>query len=151
MVSADSIKVNDSLRFVTPKGKVVYGGGGIIPDVFVSIDTTMFFDNRHYRRLNEYVFDYYDTHRKDFEAWESDYFMANFDKDKKIYLGYLDFLSEEIEHIEPDEEANLQKYLKALFAQQIYDESLYYQVINQDDIMLERVMELEREGYPIEP
>ena len=65
---------------------------------------------------------------------------------KKIYLGYLDFLSEEIEHIEPDEEANLQKYLKALFAQQIYDESLYYQVINQDDIMLERVMELEREG-----
>ena len=39
MVSADSIKKVDSLKYVTPKGKVVYGGGGIIPDVFVPIDT----------------------------------------------------------------------------------------------------------------
>lgn len=37
---ADSIPVNDSLRYETPKGKIVYGGGGIVPDVFVPIDTT---------------------------------------------------------------------------------------------------------------
>jgi Periplasmic protease len=40
LMSADSIKVNDSLKYTTPKGKVVYGGGGIIPDVFVPLDTT---------------------------------------------------------------------------------------------------------------
>lgn len=40
MVSADSIRKVDSLKFTTPGGKVVYGGGGIIPDVFVPIDTT---------------------------------------------------------------------------------------------------------------
>lgn len=40
MMSADSIRKVDSLRFVTPEGKVVYGGGGIIPDIFVPIDTT---------------------------------------------------------------------------------------------------------------
>ncbi len=39
LFNADSIKVNDSLKFITPKGKVVYGGGGIIPDIFVPIDT----------------------------------------------------------------------------------------------------------------
>lgn len=39
MTNADSIVRNDSLKYVTPKGKVVYGGGGIIPDVFVPIDT----------------------------------------------------------------------------------------------------------------
>lgn len=39
MTNADSIIRNDSLRYVTPKGKVVYGGGGIIPDVFVPVDT----------------------------------------------------------------------------------------------------------------
>ena len=39
LFSADSIKVNDTLKYVTPGGKVVYGGGGIIPDVFVPIDT----------------------------------------------------------------------------------------------------------------
>lgn len=40
MISADSIKRVDSLKFITPGGKAVYGGGGIIPDVFVPIDTT---------------------------------------------------------------------------------------------------------------
>ena len=39
MMSADSIKRVDSLKYITPKGKIVYGGGGIIPDVFVPIDT----------------------------------------------------------------------------------------------------------------
>ncbi len=39
MMDADSIPVNDSLKYLTPSGKVVYGGGGIIPDVFVPIDT----------------------------------------------------------------------------------------------------------------
>jgi Periplasmic protease len=36
---ADSIKTNDSLKYITPKGKIVYGGGGIIPDIFVPMDT----------------------------------------------------------------------------------------------------------------
>ena len=40
MFSADSIKFADSLRFTTPGGKVVYGGGGIMPDIFVPLDTT---------------------------------------------------------------------------------------------------------------
>ena len=40
LISADSIKLSDSLKYVTPKGKIVYGGGGIMPDVFVPMDTT---------------------------------------------------------------------------------------------------------------
>ena len=44
MMSVDSIKVNDSLRFETRGGRTVYGGGGIIPDVFVPIDTTRYSD-----------------------------------------------------------------------------------------------------------
>ncbi len=46
---ADSIKQNDSLRYITPGGRVVYGGGGITPDVFVPIDTTGI--NRYYLRV----------------------------------------------------------------------------------------------------
>lgn len=42
MMSADSIKVNDSLKFETRGGRTVYGGGGIIPDVFVPLDTTRY-------------------------------------------------------------------------------------------------------------
>ncbi len=39
MMNADSIKVDSTLKFTTPKGKVVYGGGGITPDIFVPLDT----------------------------------------------------------------------------------------------------------------
>ena len=44
MTSVDSIKVNDSLKFETRAGRTVYGGGGIIPDVFVPLDTTRYSD-----------------------------------------------------------------------------------------------------------
>ena len=41
LLDEDKIQVADSLKFTTPKGKVVYGGGGIIPDVFVPLDMSM--------------------------------------------------------------------------------------------------------------
>ena len=52
LFTKDSIKVNDSLKFVTPKGKIVYGGGGIVPDVFVPVDTLNIYSHRLYSRLN---------------------------------------------------------------------------------------------------
>lgn len=65
--SADSIRFDDSLKYVTPGGKVVYGGGGIMPDVFVPLDTT---DITHYyievagrNILYRYTMEYADKHR----------------------------------------------------------------------------------------
>lgn len=69
LFSADSIHFPDSLKFTTPKGKVVYGGGGIMPDIFVPIDTT---GATSYLRelwgrniLLKYTFEYADLHRKE--------------------------------------------------------------------------------------
>lgn len=68
MFSQDSIHFDDSLKFTTPRGKVVYGGGGIMPDVFVPMDTT---DITPYFRevvgkniLYKYTLDYTDRHRQ---------------------------------------------------------------------------------------
>lgn len=65
--NADSIKFNDSLKYVTQNGRTVYGGGGIMPDYFVSLDTTF---NSHYlnelyvsNAINEYTFDFADKNR----------------------------------------------------------------------------------------
>jgi carboxyl-terminal processing protease len=151
LTSADSIKVNDTLRYVTPKGKVVYGGGGIIPDVFVALDTTMFFDNIHYRKLNEFVFDYFDQHLDEFEGWTLERFEDEFDQDDRIYGRYMDFIEGDSSDMEPGEEENLKLYIKALFAQQLFDVNAYFKIINERDKMLDRVIELEREGYPLEP
>ena len=51
----DSIQINDSLRYTTPKGKYVYGGGGIIPDIFVGIDTTGYLSNFIFRSITNFI------------------------------------------------------------------------------------------------
>ena len=151
LLSADSIKVVDSLKYTTPKGKIVYGGGGIIPDVFVSIDTTMFFNNYHYRRVNDFVFDYFDHHVDALKDWDQDRFMTDFDQNDAIYNEYVDKLPSELQSVSGEEEENLRLYLKAVFAQQLFDANAYFRIINQQDKMIEKVIELEQEGYPLQP
>ena len=51
----------DSLKFTTPKGKVVYGGGGIIPDVFVAVDTTSYIENEYFEHIENYISTAYDS------------------------------------------------------------------------------------------
>ncbi len=64
----DSIHFNDSLRYTTPGGKVVYGGGGIMPDVFVPYDTTGITDYyvnvRNRGLIYRFAFEFTDTHRE---------------------------------------------------------------------------------------
>ena len=73
--SADSIHFADSLRFTTPKGKVVYGGGGIMPDIFVPLDTvdvTKYYTEVSMRNLlYRYTIDYADRHRKALDGIKS--------------------------------------------------------------------------------
>lgn len=150
LMSADSIKVIDSLKFTTPKGKIVYGGGGIIPDVFVAIDTTVYFNNIHYRKLNNFVFDYADKHRNDFKDLIFDDYAKTFDSDNKIFKTYLESLPSDYQDLNDLEAKNLKKYLKALFAQQIFDINAYYKIINTQDKMLEQVIKLDTEDYSLE-
>ncbi len=73
--SADSIHFADSLRFTTPKGKVVYGGGGIMPDIFVPLDTvgvTKYYTEVSARNLlYRYTIEYADRNRKKLDSVKS--------------------------------------------------------------------------------
>lgn len=73
MESADSIVFNDSLKYTTPGGKIVYGGGGIMPDVYVPVKDTPEDEylNELLRKniLFEYSFDYTDQHRSDLAVY----------------------------------------------------------------------------------
>ncbi|MCB9175045.1 MAG: S41 family peptidase [Flavobacteriales bacterium] len=68
LLSADSIHFPDSLKFYTPLGKIVYGGGGIMPDVFVPIDTVgntnYFYELRYRGILQDFSLQYVDNNRK---------------------------------------------------------------------------------------
>jgi carboxyl-terminal processing protease len=73
--SADSTHFSDSLKFKTPGGKTVFGGGGIMPDIFVPIDTSFY--TEYYRKLMhrnliyDFALNYSDLHRKHLSSFKS--------------------------------------------------------------------------------
>jgi len=144
LTNGDSIKVNDTLRYVTPKGKVVYGGGGIVPDVFVGIDTSAYYGGFDYRDMQYFVFDYVDNNRINLKEWSFDKFKTDFDKDKLILNEFLSFIDKE-----PNAELNVKRiafielYLKAVFAQMLFDDNAFYKILNKNDDMISKVKELE--------
>ena len=149
LTNADSIKVNDSLKYVTPKGKIVYGGGGIIPDVFVPIDTTANYVGVNLF-LNDFVFNYVDTHRKTMKKMIFEEFDTNFDKDNKILNEYVSIIQNKGK-ITIKDTTYLKLYLRAFFARLLVDDSAYYRIINEHDEMLKKVNELETESEIVTP
>lgn len=142
LISKDSIKVNNTLKFTTPKGKIVYGGGGIIPDVFVPIDTLNTYSNRLYGKLNEFIFRYIDNHREMMSKWELYDFVENFDKDDIILNRYIDELDLKFP-IALKSRQNLKRYFNAIMARNLFDETGYYIIIQKEDNMILKVLELE--------
>jgi len=142
LIYKDSIKVDSHLKFTTPKGKVVYGGGGIIPDVFVPIDTLNTYSTRLYGGLNDFVFKYIDNHREEMNAWQLDIFVKEFDNDNKIFNQYVDQLDLD-SPIFPKTSENLKIYLRAIFARSLFDETGYFIITQKRDNMILKVLELE--------
>lgn len=142
LISKDSIKVDNTLKFTTPKGKIVYGGGGIIPDVFVPIDTLNTYSNRLYGKLNEFIFRYIDNHREMMSKWELYDFVENFDKDDIILNRYIDELDLKFP-IALKSKKNLKRYFNAIMARNLFDETGYYIITQKKDNMILKVLELE--------
>lgn len=92
--SADSIRFADSLRFVTPGGKVVYGGGGIMPDFFIPADTTdmtsYFIEVAGRNILYRYTIEYADRHRDALNAVETvEQLKTLLDNDKTLVNSFI--------------------------------------------------------------
>ena len=92
--SADSIHFADSLKRVTPGGKVVYGGGGIMPDVFVPADTTdvtrYFIEVAGRNILYRYTIEYADRHREALNAVQTlDELEALLDSDRTLVDDFI--------------------------------------------------------------
>ena len=148
MISSDSIKVVDSLRFVTPKGKIVYGGGGIIPDVFIAKDTSVENETLEYITrsgfISYFIFEYLEKNRSLFEEISLQNFIDNYIVDEilsKEFMDYSRFNNSEINFDKYSEQ--LKKVLKASIAQQLFGSNAYESILNKDDVMLKKVIELE--------
>lgn len=152
MESADSIKITDTIKFKTPAGKIVYGGGGIIPDVFVPLDTT---GRSHYLGevlynglVNDFAFDYADKQRAKLK--ETYPTVESFDKEFSISpILFQDFVKyAEKNGVKPVEkqvkisEPLLKLQLKALIARNIWNNSGFYPILQKDDNVLNKALEL---------
>ncbi|SNR38891.1 carboxyl-terminal processing protease [Lutibacter agarilyticus] len=144
LISRDSIKVNDSLKYTTPKGKIVYGGGGIIPDVFVPIDTLNTYSNKLHGGLNDFTFKYIDSNREKMQTWKLKDFVQNFDTDNKVFNKYVNQLDLNVP-MSPNEKENLKRYLNAFIARNLFDDTGFFMITLTNDNMVLKVLELENE------
>ena len=147
----NSIKVADSLRFTTPKGKVVYGGGGIIPDIFVPLDTSIQNETLSYIQRSGYisyfVFEKLDKDRKVYENVTQKDFINNFIISDDVVIKFQDYLNlkenANVTFVAYHDE--MKKLIKAALADQLYGRNVYEEIINSNDDMIEEVIKLSQE------
>ena len=143
LTNADSIHVQDTARFFTNNKRVVYGGGGITPDIFVPIDTSLssvWFGQLVRKGItNTAAINYVDKHRsevlrtyKDVETFRKNFTVGQDLHDALLVLG-------EKQGVEPDSAGMARSMpvvdlrLKALIARDVWDTSAYWEVINSDN------------------
>ena len=154
LYSADSIHFADSLKYKTlRKQRLVYGGGGIMPDYFVPLDTTLY--TPFYRQLaaRSYIINanlkYVDTHRKALKQQYPDFatFLARYEVPQSL----LDDIRKtaEKDKVKPKDEAEWKKslpqlrlQLKALVARDLWDMSQYFQVVNEANPIVQKAIVL---------
>lgn len=147
LVNADSIHFPDSLKFKTAKGRTVYGGGGIMPDVFVPLDTMRLSDYcismRGKGLFNTFSLKWADTHRRMKEVADFDTFLANYDSFGLDSLFAAEGIEKgvvrdvEKEALEPERTARSDQYmhllLKADVARNLFGIDYYYKVMKEID------------------
>ena len=138
-------------QFTTPGGKTVYGGGGIIPDIFVPINATKVSKDLKFMfeggAMSRFIFTQMDKDRAYYNNLEEKQFItADLITYEMIsnFENYLGDFSMTYDFSSSIEEAKV--YLKATMAQQIFDDNLAYRIINKNDEMLERVLEIKSQG-----
>lgn len=157
LMSADSISMADSLEYFTDLGRKVYGGGGIVPEIFVPLDTlTMDAD---YLRMRQFIPEFAFRHKDKISALYGDKDFKEFDKEFNTNAAWADFLiyaSERGEDYDALTDAKsrritreLQLFMKARLAKLFYGDKGMYSVLNEGDDMVKEALNVMRERRPI--
>lgn len=142
LLNADSIKLDKTKKYITAEGKIVYGGGGIMPDVFVPLDTSKnnaFVNKVFYTgAINTFAFEYADKNRAKLMLYEnSKKYIAQFEINSSVleeFYVYCEKQNTKLGSINKEKTNQaLKPYLKALIGRNIYDKDAYYPIINQND------------------
>lgn len=159
LMSEDCITFPDSLRYETINSKrTVYGGGGIMPDVFVPIDTSLYSEyfgtvNRK-GLLNDFTLSFMDNKRNEIEKKYSSVtdFATNFDAEQELFNQFIEYAkNNEVEPVE--DQINTSKpiilnRLKALVARNVWGTSAFYQISNEfNNSYLKAIQEINSDSF----
>ncbi|MGC4041247.1 MAG: S41 family peptidase [Flavobacterium sp.] len=146
LYAKDKIKVADSLKFKTKKGRIVYGGGGIVPDIFVPLEVQKGEENLSYilssGLVGHFVFEQLDKDRKAYKGLKFEDLLSKIQNDDSYVSKFERYLKEAgLQDMKLDHnKALVKKYITAEFAQQLFGEAEYYKVILKGDPMLDAVL-----------
>jgi carboxyl-terminal processing protease len=147
----DSIKFDDSLRFETPSGRVVYGGGGIMPDIFIPIESGeqfVFYNQVANRGLvYRFAFNYADRNRSTLQQYpNAAAFVRDFSISQTIYRDFLSFVAAEgvsiPARISAESESLILRNLKAYIGRNIHGMEAFFPVLHQDDKAFQKALEV---------
>lgn len=152
LTNRDSIKFPDSLKFVTPSGRTVYGGGGIMPDIFIPIDTTksstLLIDLNRKGIVNQFVVQLVDRERKQlieqystFEKYKTDFKM-----DKSFMDKFFEFSNKEGVKIDNENYTKSKEIidvqLKAVLARNLYTNDAFFEIFNKLNPVYNKAVEI---------
>lgn len=149
LYAPDSSLFVDSLKFTTPKGKTVYGGGGIMPDEFVPFDTSgmgyLFTNFRYTTIFQMYAFDFVQHKRNQWKSITS--FKETFKVTDELFKNFINYAEKELDFKAEEKgikqsEKLIRRTLKAEIARQLWEEQGYYSVMNDFDKEVEKCIEV---------
>jgi len=152
LLSADSIHFPDSLKFYTPEGKVVYGGGGIMPDVFVPMDTTngtpYLYELRYNGIIQDFALDYADKNRTSLlNKYKSALdFKNKFHVTNDIFNSIIKYASDNsikknLEEISTSK-GIISRELKATISRNLFNDFGYYVIMNEHDETIQEALKI---------
>ena len=145
----DSIHFADSLKYTTPKGKTVYGGGGIMPDIYVPLvdDSTEYYFNRIVNKglLFQYAFEFTDEHRQQLQRYKSvEAFNRSFAVSDAMFEDLVKLAEEKgIKGTEEQKQVARSQtdiLLKAYIARDLFDDEGFYPIYAPMDEVLQRAL-----------
>jgi carboxyl-terminal processing protease len=146
----DSIMLNDSLKYFTAGGRIVYGGGGIMPDIFVPRDTigySSYYNNLiNHSLIYQFSFQYADDNRDKLNSYKNWKDLTAYLKTQDLIAKLAEFAEEKgvkknIKGLRKSEKL-IQDLLDAYITRIMLGENAFFAVLNLDDVMIQKALEV---------
>ena len=155
MYDESKIEYEDTTRYFTGGGRVVYGGGGILPDIFIPLDSILL--KTAYIRLNQqipaFAFRYVDAHREELGKMKLEEFAEKFTVDDALLADFFEFATRHGEKKNDRHWRQVRKEItqsvKAGIARHVWSEKGFQFIMNQEDPVIKKAMNVVKAEHPI--